>query len=242
MVERKIVSNNARSVGHTIEGPHTLNINLIFFAFATIYSSVVICLTETLTIFLTDFIVEITPTQTIATPTATIIVTDPPMPAIPSQNTLTFGIIIVIEFDFVSALQNRESEEFRSLRRTFLLFLIPLYQDEPGFIGIVINSFTPGSVVADMNLVFNSTEASPSVQDIEKPLNDARDNGSAPFTIQSFNVSVRNDSDDDGIINQIDFHIFSFIFFNHFYNGRKKKYYPIALSVRGPHYRRSTHT
>ena len=155
-----------------------------------------ICLTETLTIFLTDFIVDITPTSTIATPTATTIVTDPSTPVIPSQNTLTFGIIIVIDFEFVPALEDRESEAFRSLRRTFLLFLIPLYQDEPGFIGIVINSFTSGSVVADMDIVFNSTESSPSPQDIRRPIIDAKNNGSAPFNITSFDVSVKDDNDD----------------------------------------------
>ena len=100
---------------------------------------------------------------------------------------------------FIIDLQDRGSQAFRNMRIRFFLFLTPLYQDRPGFIAIVIISFSPGSVIANIDLVFNSTEASPSVQDIEKPIKDAKDNGSAPFTIQSFTVSVKEDNDDDGL-------------------------------------------
>jgi uncharacterized protein YpmS len=76
--------------------------------------------------------------------------------------------------------------------------LTPLYKDRPGFIGIEVNSFSPGSIVADIDVIFNSTEATPTVQEIEESIADARDN--APFTILSFSTAKKNMSEDDDVM------------------------------------------
>ena len=58
-----------------------------------------------------------------------------------------------------------------------------LYQDKAGFLGVIIISFSPGSIVADIDIIFNSTVATPTVQEIREPIAEAIANGSTPFAI-----------------------------------------------------------
>jgi hypothetical protein len=143
----------------------------------------------TVTTATTDPTVAITPTTPVTSATTELV--------IPTENTVTFVIVITIADEFNVDLQNRESPAFRNTRRRFFLFLIPLYQGIPGFIGIVIISFSPGSIIADINVIFNSTETTPSVQQIQAPIVQARNNGSAPFIIQSLKVTEKGVADDE---------------------------------------------
>ena len=115
---------------------------------------------------------------------------------IPINETVTFAVIIVITDPFVSDLQNKQSQAFRSMRSRFLQFLIPLYQNKRGFLGIFFNSFSQGSVVADFEILYNSSEPIPTVEEVRSPIADARDDGSAPFNISSLQVTRKGESQD----------------------------------------------
>ncbi|CAB4043716.1 Hypothetical predicted protein, partial [Paramuricea clavata] len=115
---------------------------------------------------------------------------------IPVEETVTFLVIIVIAEPFVPELQNRRSQAFRNLRSRFLVFLIPIYRNRRGFVGIIFNSFSQGSVVADIEILYNSTEPIPTVEEVQSPIAEARDNGSAPFNISSFQVAKKGESQD----------------------------------------------
>ncbi|CAB4029276.1 Hypothetical predicted protein, partial [Paramuricea clavata] len=115
---------------------------------------------------------------------------------IPVEGTVTFAVVIVIAETFVPELQNRGSQAFRILRSRFLEFLIRIYQNRRGFIGIIFNSFSQGSVVADIEILFNSTQPIPTVEEVQSPIAEARDNGSAPFNISSLQVTKKGESQD----------------------------------------------
>ena len=113
---------------------------------------------------------------------------------IPREGTVTFAVVIVIAETFVPDLQNESSEAFKNMTRRFLEFLIPLYQNRTGFLGIIFISYSPGSVVADIELLFNSSEPIPTVEDVQSPIAEARDNGS--FNISSLQVTRKGESQD----------------------------------------------
>ena len=115
---------------------------------------------------------------------------------IPKEETVTFAVVIVIAEPFVPELQNKRSSAFRNLRSRFLVFLIPLYRNRRGFVGIFFNSFSPGSIVADIDILYNSTEPIPTVEEVQSPIAEARDNGSAPFNISSLQVAKKGESQD----------------------------------------------
>ncbi|CAB4023329.1 fibropellin-1-like isoform X6, partial [Paramuricea clavata] len=110
---------------------------------------------------------------------------------IPIEETVTFAVVLVIAEQFVPDLQNKRSQVFRNMRSRFLVFLIPIYRNSRGFIGIKFNSFSPGSIVADINILYNSTEPIPTAEEVQSPLVEARDNGSAPFTVKSLQVAKK---------------------------------------------------
>ncbi|CAB4044912.1 Hypothetical predicted protein, partial [Paramuricea clavata] len=115
---------------------------------------------------------------------------------IPIDETVTFSVILVITDPFVSDLQNKRSQAFRNMRSRFLQFLIPLYRNKRGFLGIFFNSFSQGSIVADFEILYNSSEPIPTVEKVRSPIAEARDNGSAPFTISSLQVTRKGESQD----------------------------------------------
>ena len=82
------------------------------------------------------------------------------------------------------------------MRSRFLQFLIPLYQNKRGFLGIFFNSFSQGSVVADFEILYNSSEPIPTVEEVRSPIAEARDDGSAPFNISSLQVTRKGESQD----------------------------------------------
>jgi hypothetical protein len=112
------------------------------------------------------------------------------------EETVQFAVVIVIDETFVPELQNKQSQDFRNLRNRFLVFLIPIYRNRRGFIGLIFNSFSSGSVVADIDILYNSTEPIPTVEEVQSPIAEARDNGSAPFTIESLQVTKKGGSED----------------------------------------------
>jgi hypothetical protein len=85
-------------------------------------------------------------------------------------------------------LRNPNSAAFKNMTMRFRLFLNALYVDKPGFLGVIIVSFSPGSIVAHIDIIFNSTEPTPTVQEIREPIAEAIANGSTPFAIESFDV------------------------------------------------------
>ncbi|CAB4029890.1 Carboxypeptidase regulatory-like domain-containing, partial [Paramuricea clavata] len=84
---------------------------------------------------------------------------------IPIEETVPFAVVIVIAEPFVPELRNRRSRAFGNLRRRFL-----------------------GSVVADIEVLYNSTEPIPTAEGVQSPIAEARDNGSAIFNISSLQV------------------------------------------------------
>ena len=115
---------------------------------------------------------------------------------IPINETVTFVVRIVFAGPFDPDLLNKQSQAFRNLRSILLEFLIPLYRNKRGFLGIVFISFSPGSVVADIEILYNSSEPIPTVEEVRSPIAEARDNGSAPFSIESLRVTKKGDSQD----------------------------------------------
>ena len=107
---------------------------------------------------------------------------------IPIEETVPFAVVIVIAEPFVPELRNKRSRAFGNLRRRFLVFLIPVYRNRRGFLGIIFNSFSPGSVVADIEVLYNSTEPIPTAEEVQSPIAEARDNGSTIFNISSLQV------------------------------------------------------
>ena len=107
---------------------------------------------------------------------------------IPIEETVPFAVVIVIAEPFVPELRNKRSRAFGNLRRRFLVFLIPVYRNRRGFLGIIFNSFSPGSVVADIEVLYNSTEPIPTAEEVQSPIVEARDNGSTLFNISSLQV------------------------------------------------------
>ena len=104
------------------------------------------------------------------------------------EETVPFAVVIVIAEPFVPELRNKRSRAFGNLRRRFLVFLIPVYRNRRGFLGIIFNSFSPGSVVADIEVLYNSTEPIPTAEEVQSPIVEARDNGSTLFNISSLQV------------------------------------------------------
>jgi hypothetical protein len=93
-------------------------------------------------------------------------------------------------------LQNKLSLAFRNMRSRFLNFLIPIFRFLLGFFGFKFNCFTgtPGSVVADIEMLYNSTEAIPTAEEVQSSIIGARENGSAPFNISSLQVERKSES------------------------------------------------
>ena len=112
---------------------------------------------------------------------------------------VTYKLAIKINETFDPDLRNPNSTAFKNLAMRFRLFLNALYQDKPGFLGVIIISFSPGSIVADIDIIFNSTVATPTVQEIREPIAEAIANGSTPFAIESFDVAKKSASKDDGL-------------------------------------------
>jgi hypothetical protein len=141
------------------------------------------------------------PSTSSLAPVTTSSVTAPTTPrTIPTIGTIRYAVVITIDQNFNSDLENRNSQAFKDLEKQFIDFLTPFYQNSRGFIIIIVNSFTKGSVVADIDVVFNSTEATTTVQQIEEPIVRAQSSGSGPFTIVSVKVAERGvDDDDDGL-------------------------------------------
>jgi hypothetical protein len=113
---------------------------------------------------------------------------------IPREETVTFAVVIVIAETFVPDLQNESSPAFKNMTRRFLNFLIPLYRNRTGFLGIIFISFSRGSVVADIELLYNSSEPIPTVEDVRLLIAEAK--GLAPFSISSFQVTKKGESQD----------------------------------------------
>jgi hypothetical protein len=97
---------------------------------------------------------------------------------------------MTIDEPFTTDLQNPQSEEFINMASRFRSFLIPLYQNETWFIDITINSFSNGSIIADIDVLYNITEATPTVEEFQAPIIEAKNNGSAPFTIRTLTVTI----------------------------------------------------
>ncbi|CAB4030678.1 Hypothetical predicted protein [Paramuricea clavata] len=114
---------------------------------------------------------------------------------IPINETVTFAVDITIAEPFMPDLQNKLSLAFRNMRSRFLSFLIPIFRFLLGFFGFKFNCFTgtPGSIVADFEILYNSTEPIPTVEEVESPIAQARDNGSAPFNISSLQVTKKGE-------------------------------------------------
>jgi hypothetical protein len=102
---------------------------------------------------------------------------------IPREETVPFAVVIVIVEPFVPELQNKRSRAFGNLRRRFLVFLLPLYRNTRGFLGFIFISFSPGSIVADIEVLYNSTEPIPTAEEVQSPI------AEAIFLSATFNIS-----------------------------------------------------
>ncbi|CAB4012478.1 Hypothetical predicted protein, partial [Paramuricea clavata] len=113
---------------------------------------------------------------------------------IPKGGTVTFVLVIVIGETFVPELKNKSSPAFKNMTWRFLKFLIPIYQNRTRFLVIIFISFCPGSVVANIEILYNSTQPIPTVEEVKSPIAEAI--GSAPFTIESLQVTKKDESQD----------------------------------------------
>ncbi|CAB4039500.1 adhesive plaque matrix 2-like isoform X7, partial [Paramuricea clavata] len=110
------------------------------------------------------------------------------------SDTVTFTVRIKIVEIFVVDLQNKLSAAFRNLRSIFLELFIRIFRILRSFLGIFFNSFSAGGVdcvVAYIEILFNSTEPIPTVDEVQSRIVEARDNGSAPFNISSLQVAKK---------------------------------------------------
>jgi hypothetical protein len=125
----------------------------------------------------------------------------PTTPAsIPTSGTIIYAVGITIEENFTNDLENRDSQAFKTLETRFIDFLKLFYQDLPGFIKIVVNSFKSGSIVANIDVIFNSTVATTTVEQIKEPIVQAKNSNTAPFVIQDVDVVEKGvHEDDDGL-------------------------------------------
>ena len=108
------------------------------------------------------------------------------------NNTVTFKIVITIDEPYESILSDPESAGFQEMRNRFVTFLEPICKNVTGCREIVVNSFYEGSIVADIDVIFQKTETTPNAQMIEGYIIKAKDDGLAPFIIQSLKVTRKD--------------------------------------------------
>ena len=120
------------------------------------------------------------------------------LPTFPISETIVYAVVLRIDRNFTTDLENRDTKAFKNLERNFIDFLTPFYKGLPGFLRIVVSSFSSGSVLASIDIIFNKTESTTTIQKIEAPIRRATEDGTAPFIIQSITVSqVRAKNDDE---------------------------------------------
>ena len=120
------------------------------------------------------------------------------LPTFPISETTVYAVVLRIDGNFTTDLENRDTKAFKNLERNFIDFLTPFYEGLPGFLRIVVSSFSSGSVLASIDIIFNKTESTTTIQKIEAPIRRATEDGTAPFIIQSITVSqVRAKNDDE---------------------------------------------
>ncbi|XP_052400347.1 mucin-5AC-like [Carassius gibelio] len=101
--------------------------------------------------------------------------------------------LVFRSFDiFIVELSDVNSQAFKSRADLVRSLLEPIFKAKyPSFIRIIVLSFRPGSIITDTELVFNATQALPTVQDIANALWTAVVTGSVdPLKIIPITVSV----------------------------------------------------
>ncbi|XP_026059467.1 integumentary mucin C.1-like [Carassius auratus] len=93
---------------------------------------------------------------------------------------------------FIIDLSNQSSQAFKSRSELVRSQLEPIYRARyPSFIRVIVLSFRPGSVITETQLVFNSTQVLPTVQEISESLMSAVVTGGVdPLNIIPSTVSV----------------------------------------------------
>ena len=117
------------------------------------------------------------------------------------EGTRTFSVVLTIMGNFHSSLRNSSSPAFIELKMNITKFLNGLYNNTPGFIEVVFNSFSSGSIVADSDVVFNKTEATVTSSQLKALIEDAiKENGTGTLIILGIKVSEKGvaDPDDSG--------------------------------------------
>ena len=118
------------------------------------------------------------------------------------NNTVTFKIVITIDEPYESIFSDPESAGFQEMRNRFVTFLEPICKNVSGCREIVVNSFYEGSIVADIDVIFQKTETTPNAQMIEGYIVKAKDDGLAPFIIQSLKVTEKDQKKVDGEVEE----------------------------------------
>ncbi|XP_016361947.1 mucin-5AC-like [Sinocyclocheilus anshuiensis] len=148
----------------------------------------------------------ITTTATTAMTTTTTTTTTPPTTTrrltsttkVPMTTTTKFvpvylTALVFRSFDiFIVELSDVNSQAFKSRAELVRFQLEPIYRAKyPSFIRVIVLRFSPGSIITDTQLVFNSTQAVPTVQEIANALLTAVETGGVdPLKIIPTTVSV----------------------------------------------------
>ncbi|XP_016113788.1 uncharacterized protein YMR317W-like [Sinocyclocheilus grahami] len=101
--------------------------------------------------------------------------------------------LVFRSFDiFIVELSDVNSQAFKSRADLVRSQLEPIYRAKyPSFIRVIVLRFSPGSIITDTQLVFNSTQAVPTVQEIANSLLTAVETGGVdPLKIIPTTVSV----------------------------------------------------
>ncbi|XP_016112574.1 mucin-5AC-like [Sinocyclocheilus grahami] len=141
-----------------------------------------------------------TPTTTTTTTTRPLTFTRPltsttKVPATTTTKSVPMYLTVLVyrSFDiFIIELSNQSSQAFKSRSEVVRSQLEPIYRAKyPSFIRVIVISFRPGSIITETQLVFNSTQPVPTVQEISDSLLTAVVTGGVdPLNIIPSTVSV----------------------------------------------------
>ncbi|XP_059408840.1 uncharacterized protein LOC132142749 [Carassius carassius] len=140
-------------------------------------------------------------TTTTTTTTTTLMTKTRPLTSttkVPTTTTTKFipvylTSLVFRSFDiFIVELSDVNSQAFKSRADLVRSQLEPIFRAKyPSFIRVIVLSFSPGSIITYTELVFNSTQALPTVQEIADTLLTAVETGSVdPLKIIPITVSV----------------------------------------------------
>ena len=133
-----------------------------------------------------------------------VLVPTSPLPTtlVPASGVRIFLVELTLDGVFNNNLENSNSLEFINLKLQVTEFLNGLYNGSLGFIIVNKTSFSPGSIVANSDVLFNETESTVTSLQLQTLIADAiRENKTGMLNILGFRVTEKGVGglDDDGL-------------------------------------------